>query len=105
MKIMLSLRRHHSAARVSIFLIIMALVAGMVGCVQPAPFCDLTIASTAGGAVTVPGEGISTYDEGAVVKLVATPDPGYRFVNWTGNVSTIDDVDNATTTIVMTPKS
>jgi preprotein translocase subunit YajC len=101
MKLMLSLRRHHYAARVSIFLIIVALIAGMVGCVQSVPSYDLTIASTAGGSVTIPGEGISTYDEGTVVNLVATPDPGYRFVNWTGDVSTIGDVDNATTTIVM----
>jgi alpha-tubulin suppressor-like RCC1 family protein len=102
MKIMLSLRRHHYGVRVSIFLIIMALVAGMVGCVQSVPVSyNLIIASTDGGSVITPGEGTSTYDEGAVVNLVATPDPGYRFVNWTGNVSTIGDVDNATTTIVM----
>ena len=102
MKIMLSLRRHEYTARVSILLIIVALVAGMVSCVQPAPsFHNLTIASTAGGSVTIPGEGTFAYDEATVVNLVANPDPGYRFVNWTGNVSTIGGVDNATTTIVM----
>jgi hypothetical protein len=102
MKLMLSLRRHHYAARVSIFLIIVALIAAMVGCVQPVTASyNLTVASTGGGSVTIPGEGTSTYDEGTVVNLVATPDPGYQFVNWTGNVSAIGDVDNATTTIVM----
>jgi hypothetical protein len=102
MRITLSLGRRHYAARVSIFLIIVALIAGMVGCVQPVPSSyALTIASTAGGAVTIPGQGTFTYDAGTVVNLVATPDPGYRFVNWTGNVSTIGDVDNATTTIGM----
>jgi hypothetical protein len=102
MKIMLSLRRHHYAARVSIFVTIVALIAAMVGCVQSVPVSyNLIIASTDGGSVITPGEGTSTHDEGAVVNLVATPDPGYRFVNWTGNVSTIGDVDNATTTIVM----
>jgi hypothetical protein len=102
MKIVLSLRRHHYAARVSIFLITVALIAGMVGCVQSVVLSyDLTVASTAGGSVTVPGEGTSTYDEETVVNLVATPDPGYRFINWAGNVSTIGDVDNATTIIVM----
>jgi len=102
MKIMLSLIRYHYAAGVSIFLIIVALVAGMVSCVQPVPsFYYLTIATTDGGSVPIPGQGTFTYDEGTVVNLVATPDSGYKFVNWTGNVSTIGDVDNATTTIVM----
>jgi hypothetical protein len=102
MKIMLSLKRHDYAARVSILLIIVALVAGMVSCVQPAPaFHNLTIASTAGGSVTIPGQGTFTYDEATVVNLTAEADAGYRFVNWTGNVSTIGDVDNATTTVVM----
>ena len=102
MKIMLYPKRDHCAARVSIFLIIVALIAGMVGCVQPAPSSYvLAIASTAGGSVTVPGQGTFTYGEGTVVNLTATPDPGYKFVNWTGNVSTIGDVNNATTSIVM----
>jgi hypothetical protein len=62
---------------------------------------DLTITSTAGGNVTDPGEGTHTYDEGEDVSLVATPDAGYRFVEWTGDVGTIDDVEDATTTITM----
>jgi hypothetical protein len=102
MKIMLSLRRHHFAARVSVFLTTVALIAGMVGCVQPDVLSyGLIIASTAEGSVTIPGEGAFTYDEGTVVNLVAIPDPGCKFINWTGNVSTIGSVDNATTTIVM----
>ena len=62
---------------------------------------DLTISSTAGGSVTTPGEGVFTYDEGAVVDLVATPGAGYLFVEWTGDVGTIDDVYAASTTITM----
>jgi len=65
------------------------------------PQYDLTISSTAGGNVTTPGEGTFTYDEGTVVDLVATPDADFRFVNWTGNVSTIVNVNGATTTITM----
>jgi hypothetical protein len=70
--------------------------------VRPAPH-DLTISisSTGGGSVTAPGEGVFTYDEGTVVDLVATPDAGYRFVEWTGDVGTIDDVYAAETTITM----
>jgi C1A family cysteine protease len=63
--------------------------------------CDLTITSTAGGTVTTPGVGTFTYDGGTVVNLVATPSTGYRFVNWTGNVGTIADVNDATTTVTM----
>ena len=64
---------------------------------------DLTISSTAGGDVTVPGEGTFTYDEGTVVNLVATPATGYGFVKWGGDVGTIANVNvnAATTTITM----
>jgi len=62
---------------------------------------DLTIASTAGGSVTTPGEGVFTYDEGTVVNLVATPDASFCFVNWTGDVGTIVDINAATTTVTM----
>jgi hypothetical protein len=62
---------------------------------------DLTISSTEGGSVTEPGEGTFTYDAGTVVDLVATPDDGYRFVEWTGDVSTIGDVTAAATDITM----
>jgi uncharacterized repeat protein (TIGR02543 family) len=63
---------------------------------------DLTTSSTVGGSVTTPGEGTYTYDAGKVVNLVATPDPGYHFVNWTGsNVTTIADVNAAATNTTM----
>ena len=62
---------------------------------------DITISSTEGGLVTTPGEGTFAYGDEAVVNLVATPDEGYRFNEWTGNVSTIADVYAASTTITM----
>ncbi len=62
---------------------------------------DLTISSTGGGSVTEPGEDTFTYDDGTVVDLVAEAEDGYRFDEWTGNVSTIADVHAATTTITM----
>jgi len=86
-------------ARVSIFLIAVALIVGMVGCADVE--YDLTIASTAGGSVTTPPEGTHTYDEGEVVDLVAEPEDGYQFINWTGDVGTIADVNAANTTITM----
>jgi len=81
--------------RVSVFLITVALIAGMAGC-APAQY-DLTISSTEGGEVTIPGEGEFTYDEGEVVNLVAGAEEGYHFVEWTGDVSNVADVENATT--------
>ena len=70
---------------------------------SPAPEVryDLTISSTTGGSVTTPGEGTFTYDEGTAVNLVATPDSGYRFVSWTGDVDTIADTASASTSITM----
>jgi len=62
---------------------------------------DLSTSSTVGGNVTTPGEGVFSYDEGMIVDLVATPDAGYRFVNWTGDVGTIADVNAAATNITI----
>jgi hypothetical protein len=62
---------------------------------------DLNTFSTEGGSVTEPGEGVFTYDEGEVVDLVATPDDGYQFVDWTGDVGTIVDIEAAVTTITV----
>ena len=62
---------------------------------------NLTISSTEGGSVASPGEGTFTYDEGEVVNLVAEADEDYHFVNWTGDVDTIADVNAASTTITM----
>ena len=61
----------------------------------------LSISSSSGGSVTTPGEGTFTRDAGTVVSLVASPASGYRFVNWTGNVGTIANVNSASTTITM----
>jgi hypothetical protein len=62
---------------------------------------QLIISSTTGGNVTTPGQGTFTYDAGKVVNLVAAPATGYKFVNWTGNVTTIANVNAASTTITM----
>ena len=86
-------------ARVGIFLVALALIAGMVGC-APVQY-SLTISSAAGGSVTTPGEGTFTYDADTVVDLVAEAEEGYRFVNWIHDVCTIADVNDATTIIIM----
>jgi hypothetical protein len=98
MKIILSSKRHYYLARVGIFLVTVALIAGMVGCTNQ---YSLQISSGSGGTVTTPGEGTFTYDGGTVVNLVAEPDAGYRFANWAGNVDTVADAYSASTTITV----
>lgn len=71
-------------------------------CTAPATEWRLTISSTEGGSVGIPGEGMFWYDDGQAVVLSARPAPGYRFVNWTGKVYAINDVYHATTLIHMT---
>jgi uncharacterized repeat protein (TIGR02543 family) len=70
-------------------------------CTAPATEWRLTIGSTEGGSVPIPGEGVFWYDAGQAVVLSAVPDPGYRFVGWTGRVDAINDVSNPTTIINM----
>ncbi len=86
---------------ISSFLATLALVVGMVGCTPGPAQYDLTISVTEGGEVVTPGEGTFTYDEGTSVALVVFPHSGYDFVNWTGDVQTIGDVNTASTTITM----
>ena len=62
---------------------------------------SLTISSTSGGSVAIPAEGMYIYDAETVVNLVAVPDEHYRFVKWTGDVSTIAHIYTASTTITM----
>ena len=86
---------------IGIFLIALALAAWMVGC-NPGPVqYSLTISVSEGGEVVTPGEGTSTYNEGTVVELIVFPHTGYDFVNWTGDVETIGDINSASTTITM----
>jgi hypothetical protein len=61
----------------------------------------LSISSTEGGSVTAPGEGAFVYANSTVVQLVAMPDEHCHFVEWTGNVSTVNDPQAAATNITM----
>jgi polyhydroxybutyrate depolymerase len=77
----------------------------------------LAISSTLGGSVNTPGQSTFANVESTgaymffgpgtgdtVVDLEAVPkSSSWEFVNWTGDVSTIADVDAATTTMTITP--
>jgi hypothetical protein len=91
-------------AIVGIFLIFSTLIVGMVGCGSGQ--YSLTIQYAEGGWVSVPigvvasGE-TCNFDYGAVVSIEAGAYICYEFVNWTGDVGTIADVEDGSTTITM----
>jgi uncharacterized repeat protein (TIGR02543 family) len=65
----------------------------------------LTISSTTGGSVTVPGEGVFPYYAGAQVQLLAEPEGGYRFVGWTAPAGTLSDETAEATNFTMPSQS
>jgi len=52
--------------------------------------CELTIIAGEGGT-TNPAPGSHSYNSGTTVTVTATADNGYRFVNWSGDVSSTDN--------------
>ena len=102
MRMISDLRKHDYVLGVSLLLAVVALTVGIAGCDSGGNNSyTLTITSTAGGSVTDPGEGTFTYDEGAVVNLVATPDEGYAFQGWTGDTEGVTDPGSGTTSVIM----
>ena len=63
--------------------------------------CTLTISSTGGGSVIVPGEGTFSYDAGTVVDLIAMPDTFYDFDKWTGDEDALANANAAATKITI----
>ena len=86
--------------RVTVFVIAAVLAVAATACGDSHTY-ELSIASTVGGCVTAPGEGAFTCDAGTVVELLATPDAGYEFQAWTGDIQDIADPDSRATTITM----
>lgn len=93
--------KHKLIAVALIAVLLFTVLGNGIGCTTPTTQYDLTITSTAGGDVTAPVEGTHTYNAGDDVTLVATPDSGYWFVEWTGDIDDIADDEDATTTITM----
>jgi uncharacterized repeat protein (TIGR02543 family) len=61
------------------------------------PKFSLTIGVEGSGSVT-PSAGNHSYVEGTVLDITATPEKGYRFAGWTGEV---DDANSASTTVTI----
>jgi hypothetical protein len=73
---------------------------------QPPVQYELTISSTTGGSVIIPGEGVFPYYAGTQVHLLAEAEAGYGFVNWTANPTvTFGDASAANTTFTMPSQS
>jgi uncharacterized repeat protein (TIGR01451 family)/uncharacterized repeat protein (TIGR02543 family) len=58
----------------------------------------IEISPSGAGSVSITG---GAYESGVEATLTASPATGYHFVNWTGDIGTIADVNDATTTITM----
>jgi hypothetical protein len=102
MRIASGLVKEYRVLSVSIFLIVAALVIGGAACDGGgAGTYQLAISSASGGSVTTPGAGTFTYDAGMAVQLVATPNEGYEFRSWTGDIASIGDPNAASTTMTM----
>jgi hypothetical protein len=100
MRTFFCLRKDHRAAASGILLVVAVLVAGAMAC-DGARTYQLAISSTSGGLVATPGEGTYPYGAGIVVQLVATPNEGYEFRSWTGDIATMGDPNAAVTSITM----
>ncbi len=101
MKMLLSSRTHRYVKRLSVFLITVALIAGIVSC--DGGGCGglaewyLGTSTSEGGQVIVSGG--PTFADGAVVAIEAVADECYEFVNWTG--ANVSDPYSPITTITM----
>jgi hypothetical protein len=99
MKMIPNAMKSHHTTRIGILLLLMALIAGMTGCVPGR--LVLSVVSSDGGSVARPYGFSSSYERGTEVTLEAKADEGHRFVTWTGDVDTVADVNSRTTTIIM----
>ncbi len=65
----------------------------------PPPVYNLTLIANPAEGGTVHGEG--KYGEGDEVSITATPNEGWKFINWTGDIAYVDDPASAKTTVTM----
>jgi len=103
MKTILDSRKHHYVARACIFLIMVASIAGMVGCGDTTtPRYDLTMAvNPVGGGKATDLRNAPPYAAGTAVNIIAVPAAGYQFVNWSAPAGTFGNPTAANTTFTM----
>jgi len=92
---------NHYVARLSMFLIMVALIAGMVGCGGVTRY-GLTMATNpVGGGTATDLTNASPYTAGTVVSIKAVAAAGYQFVNWTAPAGTFTHASAAQTIFTM----
>jgi hypothetical protein len=69
--------------------------------IHPVITYSLTASAGTGGTITAPPSSPAIYPAGEVVPITAAPATGYHFVSWTGDIGTVADVLEASTTITM----
>jgi hypothetical protein len=100
-KTILSLRKAPYLKRASIFLIAVALIAGMLSCDGGAQY-DLAMAvNPVGGGTATDLTGTSHYAANTNVDIQAVPAADYKFVNWTVPAGTFADANDPSTTFIM----
>jgi len=100
MKIVFKPRKHPYIAMIGIFLMVVALIVGIVGC-GAAKYSLSTAANPVGGGVAADLTRTSPYVAGAVVNIRAVNATGYQFANWTAPAGTFGNITAATTTFTM----
>ena len=89
-------------ARVSVFLITVALIVAMVGCSEVTTRYSLTMAVAPGGSGTATDlTNASPYAAGTAVSIKAVAAVGYQFVKWTAPAGTFANANAAETTFTM----
>ncbi len=103
MKTIFGSRKNHYLQRVGIFLIVIALVVGMIISCDGGAEYDLTMAVAPPGSGTATDlTGTSPYASGTVVSIKAVAAAGYKFVNWTTSAGgTFVDPNAPTTNFTM----
>ncbi len=61
----------------------------------------LNVSSSSGGSIITPQESETVHEHGAEVEIAASSDSGYSFVQWTGDIGSIETPGSASTTITM----
>jgi len=100
MKIVVSSKMRYHIKKLGIFLIALALIAGMAGCGPPVRY-NLTMAVAGGNGTATDLTNASPYAAGTEVSIKAVAAAGYHFVNWTAPVGTFADANAPQTTFTM----
>ena len=89
--------------RISVFLLIVTLITGMIGCdeVTPTEYDLIVAVDPAGGGTATDETGTSPYVEGTDVSIKAVANAGYEFTGWTAAAGAFADANAEETTFSM----